>query len=118
MKTFLRWTFGLALLMTLLGTLAVFGLMTWVADQETLRLFVDGQRVTVTLPQGWSLVGLLSLVALALLLVILLVPALVIVALVLGLLGTLLGGVFALLPVAALVALIVWIARRSSGPRT
>lgn len=113
MKTLWKWSLGLAIVMAALGTLAVFGLLSWVADQEAVRLFIDGRQIDLTLPQGWSLVGALAAIALTLLMVIIAVPALVVLALVLGLLGTLLGGVVALLPLAAVIALIVWVVKRS-----
>lgn len=116
MKAFFRWMLGLALVLVVLGTLAVFGVLHWVSEQEAVRVLVDGHVVDLSLPQGWSLVGLLAVVALSLMLLVFLVPSLIVLALVIGLLGTLLGGVFALLPLLLVGGLIYWLVKRSTRP--
>lgn len=115
MKVLFRWVMVIALMLVALGTLAVFGLLNWVAEQGAVRLLVDGQTIDLTVPSGWSLAGLLSVVALTLLILVFLVPTLVVLAVLLGLLGTLLGGFFALLPLLLVIGLIVWVIRRNQA---
>jgi hypothetical protein len=55
-------------------------------------------------------------VALGLLLLLTVVPVLVVLALVLGLIGTIIGGLFALAPVIIVAGLIWWLVQRSRQP--
>lgn len=113
MKTLLKIAMGLVLTVTVLGTLAVAGLLSWVGDQELIRLVVDGQTVEMKMPSGWGLAGLLAAVAAVFIILLTVVPVLVLIALVLGLIGTVLGGVLALAPVLIVLGLIWWLVQRS-----
>ena len=116
MRTFLRISMTLLLIMVVLGTLAVAGLLSWIGDQETIRVVVDGEALSLKMPTGWGMVGVLAAVAAVLLLLLTVVPALVALALVLGLIGTIIGGLFALAPVIIVVGLIWWLVQRSRRP--
>lgn len=113
MKTLLKIALVLVFTVALLGTLAVAGLLSWIGDQELIRLVVDGQVVEMKMPSGWGLVGVLAAVAAVFIILLTVVPVLVVVALLLGLLGTVLGGVLALAPVLIILGLIVWLVQRS-----
>lgn len=113
MKIFWRVSLGLVLIMVLLGTLAVAGILHWIGDQETIRVIVDGEALSLKMPTGWGLVGVLAGVALAIIILVTVVPALVVLALLMGLVGTVIGGLFAIAPVLILVALIWWLIKRS-----
>ena len=113
MKTFWRIAFTLLLLLVVLGTLAVAGILSWVGDQETVRIVVDGEPWQFRMPTGWGLVGVLAAVAMTLILLLTVVPVLVVLALVIGLIGTILGGLFAMAPVLIVAALIWWLVQRS-----
>ncbi len=116
MRTFWRVVLGLVLLITVLGTLAVAGMLSWLADQETVRVIVDGQAVSVKLPSGWGFVGILAAVALGIVVLLTVVPVIVVVALVVALVGTVLGGLFAMAPVLIVAGLIWWLVQRSRQP--
>ena len=113
MRTFLRICLTLVLIMVVLGTLAVAGLLSWIGDQETIRVVVDGEALSLKMPTGWGMVGVLAAVAAIMLLLLTVVPVLVVLALVLGLIGTVIGGVFALAPVLIVAGLIWWLVQRS-----
>lgn len=113
MKTLLKIGLVLVLMITALGTLAVAGVLSWLGDQELIRLMVDGQAVELKMPSGWGLVGLLAAVAAALIILLTVVPVLVVIALLLGLIGTIIGGVLALAPVVIVIGLIWWLVQRS-----
>lgn len=115
MKTLLKIGLALVLTVVVLGTLAVAGLLSWLGDQELIRVVIDGQAVELKTPGGWGLVGLLAAVAVALILLMTVVPVLVVIALILGLVGTVVGGVLALAPVLIVAALIWWLVQRSRG---
>ena len=100
----------------LLGTLAVAGILTWIGDQEAVRIMVDGEAWSMKMPSGWGFIGILAGVALTLLLLLTVVPVLVVLALVIGLIGTILGGLFALAPVLIVAGLIWWLVQRSRQP--
>lgn len=114
MKIFWRVSLSLLLIMVLLGTLAVAGLLSWIGDQEAVRIIVDGEAWSMKMPTGWGFVGLLAAVALGIILLVTVVPALVVLALIIGLIGTLIGGLFAIAPVLIVAALIWWLVKRSS----
>jgi hypothetical protein len=116
MRTLWRIGFTLLLLTVVLGTLAVAGILSWVGDQEAVRVIVDGETWSMKMPTGWGLVGVLAGVALGLLLLLTVVPVLVMLALVLGLIGTIIGGLFALAPVIIVAGLIWWLVQRSRQP--
>lgn len=116
MRTIWRIGFTLLLLVVLLGTLAVAGILSWVGDQEAVRIVVDGEVWSMKMPTGWGFVGILAAVALALVLLLTVVPVLVVMALVIGLIGTILGGLFALAPVLIVAGLIWWLVQRSRQP--
>ena len=113
MKTFWRVCLTLLLITVALGTLAVAGILSWVGEQETVRVVVDGVPWSLKTPDGWGLVGILAAVALGLLLLLTVVPVLVVLALVIGLIGTIMGGLFALAPVLIVAGLIWWLVQRS-----
>lgn len=114
MKFFWRISLSLLVIMVLLGTLAVAGLLSWIGDQETVRVIVDGEAWSLKMPTGWGLAGLLAAVALGIILLVTVVPVLVVLALIIGLIGTLIGGLFAIAPVLIVAALIWWLVKRSS----
>lgn len=116
MRTIWRIGFTLLLLVVLLGTLAVAGILSWVGDQEAVRIVVDGEVWSMKMPTGWGFVGILAAVALALVLLLTVVPVLVVMAVVIGLIGTILGGLFALAPVLIVAGLIWWLVQRSRQP--
>lgn len=116
MRTIWRIGFTLLLLVVLLGTLAVAGILSWVGDQEAVRIVVDGEVWSMKMPTGWGFVGILAAVALALVLLLTVVPVLVVMALVIGLIGTIVGGLFALAPVLIVAGLIWWLVQRSRQP--
>ena len=116
MRTIWRIGFTLLLLVVLLGTLAVAGILSWVGDQEAVRIVVDGEVWSMKMPTGWGFIGILAAVALALVLLLTVVPVLVVMALVIGLIGTILGGLFALAPVLIVAGLIWWLVQRSRQP--
>lgn len=116
MKTLLKIGLLLVLIVTVLGTLAVAGIVSWMGDHELIRLVVDGQSVELKMPTGWGLVGLLAAVAAVLILLLTVVPVLVLLALVVGLLGTVLGGLVAIAPVLIVAGLIWWLVQRSRRP--
>ncbi len=116
MRTFWRIGFTLLLLTVVLGTLAVAGILSWVGDQEGVRIVIDGEPWSMKMPTGWGFVGILAAVAVALLVMLTVVPVLVVLALVLGLIGTIIGGLFALAPVLIVAGLIWWLVQRSRRP--
>jgi len=116
MKNIWRIVFTLLLLTVVLGTLAAAGILSWLGDQEAVRIIVDGETWTMKAPTGWGLVGVLAGVAVSLLLLVTVVPVLVVLALVLGLVGTIIGGVLALAPVVIVAGLIWWLVQRSRQP--
>ncbi len=113
MRTFWRVSLTLLLIIVALGTLAVAGILSWIGDQDTVRIIVDGEPWTLRMPSGWGLVGILAAVAVGLLVLLTVVPVLVVLALVLGLIGTVIGGVLALAPVLIVAGLIWWLVQRS-----
>lgn len=115
MKAFFRICMTLLLMMVVLGTLAVAGILSWIGDHETIRVVIDGEPLALKMPSGWGMVGVLAAVAAVLLLLLTVVPVLVVVALVLGLIGTVIGGLFALAPVLIVAGLIWWLVQRSRG---
>lgn len=113
MRTFWRVSLTLLLIIVALGTLAVAGILSWIGDQDTVRIIVDGEPWTLRMPSGWGLVGILAAVAVGLLVLLTVVPVLVVLALILGLIGTVIGGVLALAPVLIVAGLIWWLVQRS-----
>jgi hypothetical protein len=113
MKIIWRISLTLVLIIALLGTLAVAGLLSWIGDQDTIRIIIDGEPWQFSMPSGWGLVGILAAVALSIILLFTVVPVLVVIALAVGLIGTLIGGLFAIAPVVIVVALIAWLVQRS-----
>lgn len=113
MRTFWRVSLTLLLIIVALGTLAVAGILSWIGDQDTVRIIVDGEPWTLRMPSGWGLVGILAAVAVGLLVLLTMVPVLVVLALILGLIGTVIGGVLALAPVLIVAGLIWWLVQRS-----
>lgn len=116
MRTFWRVILVLVLLITVLGTLAVAGMLSWLADQETVRVIVDGKAVSLRLPSGWGLVGILAAAALGIIFVLTVVPVIVVIGLAVALVGTVLGGLFAMAPVLIVAGLIWWLVQRSRQP--
>lgn len=116
MKIFWRISLTLVLIIALLGTLAVAGILSWIGDQDTVRIIVDGEPWQFKMPSGWGLVGVLAAVALSIILLFTVVPVLVVIALTVGLIGTLIGGLFAIAPVLIVAALIWWLVQRSRQP--
>jgi hypothetical protein len=113
MRLFWKITLTLMLLIVVLGTLAVAGILSWVGEQDAVRVVVDGEPWSLTVPSGWGLVGVLAAVAVTLLVLLTVVPVLVLLALVIGLIGTVLGGLVAMAPVLIVAALIWWLVQRS-----
>ena len=74
MKTFWRVSLTLLLIIVALGTLAVAGILSWIGDQDTVRIIVDGEPWTLRMPSGWGLVGILAAVAVGLLVLLTVVP--------------------------------------------
>ncbi|MBU6194309.1 MAG: hypothetical protein KGP02_05390 [Burkholderiales bacterium] len=116
MRVVLRISLILLLLIVVLGTLAVAGILSWVGEQETVRIIVDGEPWALTVPTGWGLVGVLAAVAATLLILLTVLPFVVLLALVIGLIGTVLGGLVALAPVLIVAGLIWWLVQRSRQP--
>ncbi|MFM7971611.1 MAG: hypothetical protein ACKPCJ_04980 [Betaproteobacteria bacterium] len=113
MRLFFKITLTVMLLIVLLGTLAVAGILSWAGEQGAVRIFVDGEPWSLNVHSGWGLVGVLAAVAAALLILLTVVPVLLVLALVIGLIGTVLGGLVALAPVLLVAALIWWLVQRS-----
>ncbi len=113
MRLFWKITLTVMLLIVLLGTLAVAGILSWAGEQDAVRIVVDGEPWSLKVPSGWGLVGVLAAVAAALLILLTVVPVLLVLALVIGLIGTVLGGLVALAPVLVVAALIWWLVQRS-----
>ena len=113
MRLFFKITVTVMLLIVLLGALAVAGILSWAGEQDAVRIVVDGEPWSLNVPSGWGLVGVLAAVAAALLILLTVVPVLLVLALVIGLIGTVLGGLVALAPVLLVAALIWWLVQRS-----
>ncbi|MFM8736477.1 MAG: hypothetical protein ACKOGB_02025 [Betaproteobacteria bacterium] len=113
MRLFFKITLTVMLLIVLLGTLAVAGILSWAGEQDAVRIVVDGEPWSLNVPSGRGLVGVLAAVAAALLILLTVVPVLLVLALVIGLIGTVLGGLVALAPVLLVAALIWWLVQRS-----
>ncbi len=121
MKTALRLFLLVAMVLTVLSTVALVGALHSLSAQETVRLFVDGERVRVDLQGFWDWLALIAGLAAALFIVFLVVPLVLLFALGLSAAVSALGLAAALSPLLLMGALAWWIFRRpapASAPYT